>query len=86
MLAGKKLKHLNCPILFLELLERLFYIFFEGFIIFLDCQLEQIDEILEFSFKRKPGIEAVLFLFELGKDLFGSFAVIPKIGKSGFFF
>jgi len=49
MLAGKKLKHSNFPILFLEPLERLFYIFFEGFVIFLDGQLEQIDEIL------KPG-------------------------------
>ena len=50
MLAGKKLNDLNFPILFLELLQRQFYIFFEGFVIFGDCQFEQINKILESSF------------------------------------
>ncbi len=50
MLAGKKLNHLNFLILFLELLQRMFYIFFEGFVIFINCQFEQIDKILESSF------------------------------------
>ncbi len=62
------------------------YISFEGYVLFLDGQFEQIDEILKSRPQREPGIEAVLFLFKPGENLFGSFAVIPKIGMSGFFF